>query len=199
MRPAVLVHGLLASGSALVPLQRWLRRWGHDARLAREVRALVLGDVRRHAQQLDRAVERVRAETGARRVDLVGASQGGLVALWWAAHGGWDRVGRVVALGTPFRGAKLAGRVPAIGRLAAGIRQVRPGSEILAVLERIELRRPVIAISVRGDPVCPPSRCALPGMEHRTLRRPRGLLAHQLMMVHPAVARAVHEALVGPC
>ena len=191
------MHGYLASRELMLPLRHRLRRLGHDAHLAREVAPLVMGDVRVHAAELDAAVERVRARTGAERIDVVGASQGGIIALWWAhAHGGWDRLGRMVALGTPFRGAKLAKAVaPAVGLVSPAIRQLVPGSPFLDALTGIPLERPVISVSMRGDPVCPPPATLLPGMEQRIVDATWGPLTHQLLMLDPRTSRATHEAL----
>lgn len=179
------------------PLRRALRADGHDAYLVPELGKLVIGDVRRHAQELDLAVERVRRHTGAERVDLVGASQGGIIALWWAhAERGWDRVGRIVTLGTPFRGASLAGlAAPSLGLVSAGIRQLVPGSPFLEALTAIELKRPVFSVSMRGDPVCPPAACSLPGMHERIVEASWGPVTHQLLMLDPRASRAVHQAL----
>lgn len=181
----------------MLPLRRRLRRLGHDAYLADEVAPLVLGDVRDHAAQLDLAVDRVRTRTGAERVDVVGASQGGIIALWWAhAHDGWDRLGRMVALGTPFRGARLARALaPAVGLVSPAIRQLVPDNPFLHALTGIDLERPVISISMRGDPVCPPAATVLPGMEQRVIPATWGPLTHQLLMLDPRTSTATHEAL----
>ena len=192
-----MVHGYLASPNLMWPLRRSLRAAGHDAHFAPELGPLVIGDVRRHAQELDAAVERVLRTTGASRVDLVGASQGGIIALWWA-HGErrWDRVRRIVTLGTPFRGAAPAGVVaPTLGLVSAGIRQLVPGSPFLEALTAIELKRPVFSVSMRGDPVCPPASCVLPGMRERVVEASWGPLTHQLLMLDGRAGRAVHEAL----
>lgn len=199
LRPVVLTHGLLATPGLLRPLRAQLRALGHDAYLATEVSPLVTGDVRVHAEELDRAVERVRRQTGAERVDVVGTSQGGIVALWWAHQLGWERLGRLVAMGTPFRGAPVARWFRWLGPVSEGLRQIQPNGPFLQALAAVELERPVTSVSVDTDPVCPPGVCALPGMEVRVVDGPLRPVAHQAMMFHPRVVRAVHEALVQPC
>jgi pimeloyl-ACP methyl ester carboxylesterase len=191
----VLVHGLLAGPSMLRPMRGALRRLGHDAHLVPELGALVRDDIRRHAEELETGVQRVLRTTGARTIDVVGTSQGGLVALWWAHRTGWRAVGRLVAVGTPFRGAPLARRVRWLRVLSAGLGQIQPGGPFLEALAAVPLERPVTAISMANDPVCPPRVCALPGMEHVTLAGGVGPVAHQSMMLQPRVARAIHRAL----
>lgn len=157
---------------------------------------MVSGDVRVHAEELDRTVERVRRLTGAETVQVVGTSQGGLIALWWAHQNGWRNVERLVAVGTPFRGAPLARRVRWLGMLSTGLRQVQPGGDFLTALQGVPIQRVVTAISMERDPVCPPAVCALPGMRHVSLSGGFGPVAHQSMMLRPRVADAIHEALV---
>lgn len=197
MTPVLLVHGYLATPQLMRPLRRRLRALGHDTYLAPELSPLVIGDVRAHAAELDRAVDRVRAQTGVDRIDVVGASQGGIIALWWAhAENGWDRVNRLVGLGTPYRGSGLArAAAPVLGLASAGVRQLVPESPFLEALTAIPLERPVFTVSMRGDPVVPPESAELPGMRPIVVDRSFGPMTHQLMMLDPRCARAVHEAL----
>jgi pimeloyl-ACP methyl ester carboxylesterase len=200
MRPTLVVHGYLAAPGLMWPMQRFLRRRGRDTYLVPELSPLVLGDVRRHAEQLDVAVERVREQTGARRVDVVGASQGGIIALWWATQGGWGRLGRLVTVGTPFRGSPAArfGRL-LLGPVSPGIRQLVPGAPLLDALAAAPLERPVASVSMAGDPVCPPESCLLDGMEQHVVPGGFGPLSHQLLMLDRRALSAVFDALEAPC
>lgn len=193
----MLVHGYLATPDLMRPLQRRLRNEGHDVYRVPELANLVTGDVRVHAVELDAAVQRVKRSTGCDRVNVVGASQGGIIALWWAMQGGWGDVGRLVALGTPFRGSPAArwGR-PLVGWMSKGIYQLVPGSELLTQLAQGKLERPVISVSMQDDRVCPPESTQLPGMRSVVLPGGFGPLTHQLMMIDKRVAAAAHEALV---
>jgi CheY-like chemotaxis protein/triacylglycerol esterase/lipase EstA (alpha/beta hydrolase family) len=68
----------------------------------------VLGDIDGYVPLVERAVEELRAATGATQVALVAHSMGGLVArAWMRAHGG-ARVARVVTLGSPHHGTGMA-------------------------------------------------------------------------------------------
>ncbi len=200
MRPTLIVHGYLASAGLMWPMQRYLRNRGRDTYLVPELSLLVLGDVRQHAEQLDQAVERVRRQTGAKTVDVVGASQGGIIALWWAMHGGWGRMSRLVAVGTPFCGSPAArfGRL-LLGPVSPGIRQLVPGAELLESLATTPLERPVTSVSMAGDPVCPPDACVLDGMEQRIVPGGFGLLSHQLLMLDRRALAAIFDSLEPAC
>lgn len=74
-----------------------------------------LGNLRDAAGELARFVKKVRATTGAEKVDLVGHVQGGLVARFYIQLlNGADSVSRVVLLSSPFTN-DLADKVRSIG------------------------------------------------------------------------------------
>lgn len=76
-----------------------------------------VADIRRSARQVGAYIDRVRVATGAPQVDLVGHSQGGLVARQWMEFEGGvnpkdpsqNEVGRVVTISTPHHGTTLLG------------------------------------------------------------------------------------------
>ncbi len=194
--PVVLVHGYLSARAALWPIQWRLRRRGFDPWLVR-LEPLVIGDVRRMARQLDRGVERVRARTGAERVDVVGMSLGGLIGLYWLRHlDGARRARRFVAVGCPFQGtwAGLLG-VAALGLVSAGAWQVLPGSRLLKQLVG-PAPVPTTSIAIEGDLLAPPSRCWLEGAELVVLPpAPVSALAHQWLILHDRTLRTIADVL----
>ena len=76
-----------------------------------------LGQVQRSAEQIGKFVDEVLEATGASQVDLVGHSQGGIMARYYAQFlGGTDtadpsqnRVGKIIGLGAPNGGTTLSG------------------------------------------------------------------------------------------
>ena len=127
--PVIFVHGLYHNRTAWFLYLHWFRRWGWRHLKAITLRGK-LRSVAEHATTLAREVDGVLRETGSARVDLVGHSMGGLVIRAFLAEASnHEAVRRVVTLGTPHAGSKLA--VFAVGRAR---RELLPGSPFLASL-----------------------------------------------------------------
>ncbi|MCD9194760.1 esterase/lipase family protein [Streptomyces albireticuli] len=130
-RPVVLVNGTLenvyANWSRLAPQLRsdgfcvfGFNYGGQDGSPFQQ-----LGPMRESGRQLAAFVDRVRAATGAARVDLVGHSQGGLLPLYYINRlGGHAEVGRMVGIEPASRGVRLHGVLPLLAR-TPGLAQVR--------------------------------------------------------------------------
>ncbi len=101
--PVVLVHGIWMTGVELLPLAARLRLAGFAPSIFRY--ASVRGDLDSSAGQLAAWIARLDAP----RCHIVAHSLGGLIA-WRAVHRFIEpaHVGRVVALGTPFRTGRTA-------------------------------------------------------------------------------------------
>jgi pimeloyl-ACP methyl ester carboxylesterase len=195
--PVVLVHGFLAAPLLMTPLRRRMAR--HRIVVTPELSVLAVQDVRQLASQLDLCIDRARTMYKSDRVDVVGVSQGGIIALWWAHHmEGWSRLHKLVLVGAPVRGtwAAFVG-LPLLGAVSSGIWQLLPSSPFV----RHELLKPlpegalVTTYSVQGDLVCPPKRCALPGATNLALRGPPGPWKHQWLGFSRSVAEGVRQTL----
>lgn len=106
--PVILVAGTFGPAFFYEPLAKRLRADGHEVRIF-QLTNLGTGDIAGTARDLDAFADRVRAETGAAKVDLVGHSQGGLVARQYVkSAGGASEVDSLVSLGTPHYGTVVA-------------------------------------------------------------------------------------------
>ncbi|WP_433043167.1 esterase/lipase family protein [Dactylosporangium sp. CS-033363] len=124
------------------------------------------GDLGKQADTLDDAA--TEALRRAPSVDVIGYSAGGVVArLWVQRHDGVHKARRVVTLGSPHQGARLAaaGAAGLPGACPAACQQLAPGSTLLA-----ELKEPVpnppqwLSIWTEQDQtVVPPDSAVLPG------------------------------------
>ncbi|WUH95780.1 alpha/beta fold hydrolase [Streptomyces sp. NBC_00433] len=128
--PVLLLHGFVDNRSTFAVLRRSLHEHGWP-----QVQALnyspLIGDIRTAAELLGRHVEEICAQTGRRRVDVVGHSLGGLIARYYVQCLGGDlRIRTLVTLGTPHSGTRA---VPALAPHPI-IRQMRPGSDVLTEL-----------------------------------------------------------------
>jgi pimeloyl-ACP methyl ester carboxylesterase len=122
---------------------------------------LGFGDLGAAAQRAHDAL----VAAGAREVDVVGHSLGGLVASYLLKRiDRGRRVRRVITLGAPHAGTPLAwlGAVATLG-LARGLRQMLPGSRFLAELaaEPVPRGSELLAIAGDADAVVPESSALL--------------------------------------
>ena len=105
--PVLLVPGYGGATGGLRALADRLTAAGRDATVV-ALPGAGTGDLTVSAEALGRAVTAALARTGARSVDLVGYSAGGIVVRLWVADGHADVVRRVVTLGSPHHGTALA-------------------------------------------------------------------------------------------
>lgn len=95
-----------------------------------------LGDISATAGALADHVEAVRASTGAAKVDLVGHSQGGIVARAYITYfGGAAKVDSTITLGSPNQGTALGNLLRVLGpACTTACQQMAIGSAFLAQL-----------------------------------------------------------------
>ncbi len=123
--PTLLLHGWG---------QNWADWWGMALRLRARGRGSLyvtnywfFGAVQKSAARLGRVVERIRRETGAKRVHVVAHSLGGIVTRTFVEQqNGADAIRAVVAIGSPLSGTHRAG-----GPWGASSTQMKRGSELL--------------------------------------------------------------------
>ena len=113
--------------------------------------------VGRNTPRLARFVERVCAETGAEKVDLVAHSLGGLVCLEYThSSAGVGRVAHCVTIGTPHDGVKWRGPIP--GRVGEELR----GGEFAAERRNRTVISPTLSVySTHDNIVHPPATSKL--------------------------------------
>ncbi|MET8321334.1 alpha/beta fold hydrolase [Micromonospora sp. NPDC005189] len=136
--PVIVVGGLSGVAVAYEPIAARLRGNGYRTFIY-QLPGLGLGDIPTSARAFATYVNQVRASTGAATVDLVGHSEGGLVARYYLKRlGGTATVGRYVSLGSPQYGTYVANIVAFLGLgSCAGIvacQQMTIGSAFLADL-----------------------------------------------------------------
>ncbi len=163
----VLVPGYGGSTSALEVLAARLRAAGRTA-----VVVMLPGDgtddLTTYVPVLDAAVQDA-LRAGAPSVDVVGYSAGGIIARLWLEGGGAAETRRVVTLGSPHHGTRLAGvgAVLAPDRCPPACRQLAPGSSLLDDLnDRDETPDGPLYLSLwttQDETVTPPDSARLAG------------------------------------
>ena len=129
--PIIFVHGLYHNHTAWYLYLRWFRLWGWSQMKAINLRGK-FRSIHEFARILADEVETVMAESQSDQVDLVGQSMGGLVIrCYLAEYSGRAKIRRVVTLGSPHGGSKLA--VFGLGQAA---KEMVPGSAFLESLNQ---------------------------------------------------------------
>lgn len=136
--PVLLVPGYGGNGKAFDLLVARLRSAGREAQIV-TLPGRGTGDLREQAKALGTAAQAARVRTGAKSVDVIGYSAGGVVArVWVRSYGGAAVARRVITLGSPHHGTWLVGRAAASRSDACppACRQLAPGSDLLSALNR---------------------------------------------------------------
>lgn len=161
--PVLLVPGYGGGTAGLEVLAAALRAAGRPATVV-PVPGDGTGDLRLSAQALQAAV----VATGAPSVDVIGYSAGGVVARLWAKEHP-ELARRVVTLGSPHHGTKVAGigAVFAPGACPVACQQLAPGSDLLDDLndgdETPEGPRWLSVWTTQDEIVTPPDSARLDG------------------------------------
>jgi len=183
--PVIMVPGYGMNRSCFTFLAAWLRRrgwrwvWGiNNQPVSRPVPV--------YAANLAQRVEELCQASGAAEVDIVAHSMGGLIAAWYVGHlGGQRRVRRLVTLGTPWQGSRIA----VFGRQRESM-DLLPGSEIVTRLGPPTV--PTTCIWSRGDTiVLPPEHALRPGARHHELP----WVGHLSLLLSARAYRLVAQAL----
>jgi triacylglycerol esterase/lipase EstA (alpha/beta hydrolase family) len=164
------------------------------------------GDLLVQATALDRAV-RAELDAGTPSVDVIGYSAGGVVTrLWVDRHDGASAARRIVTLGSPLHGARIAavGAAVAPDACPPACRQLAPGSALLTGLddEALPDGLPWLSIWTEDDEtVQPPDSARLDGAVNVPLQGlcPGARVSHSALPTDPAVTALVLGALgTGP-
>jgi len=203
--PVLLVPGYGGSRDSLEMLAGRIRATGRGT----EVITLPgdgTGDLAAQADVLQSAVTRALAG-GAGSVDVIGYSAGGVVAWLWAArHAGGQLARRVVTLGSPLHGARLAALVATLGTglCPVACQQLVPGSGLLTALDRAPVPAGLSWLSLwtaDDQTVTPPESARLAGATNVELQSvcPDEVVQHGELPTDPLVIGIVLRAIAaGP-
>ena len=200
--PVLLVPGYGGNVQSLQPLVAALRSAGRTAVIVEPV-GDGTGDLRIQAQHLGDVADRVRKDTRAASVDVVGYSAGGVVARLWVRDDGGDELARrVLTLGSPHHGTTQA----ALGAEFAGgcpeaCEQLVPDSDLLRRLNAGDETPagPLWATirSTSDQVVTPVDSAALSGALNIEVQDicPRSTAAHGELPSNPVVSAALSSVL----
>jgi triacylglycerol lipase len=203
--PVMLVPGYGGGTGALDVLAGRIRAAGRVAVVVR-LPGTGTGSLIADAAVLNTAVNQELAR-GAPSVDVIGYSAGGVVTLIWARlDDGVAKARRVVTLGSPFHGTRLAsgaaGLVP--GACPVACQQLVPGSSLLASLrasDAADLPRWLSLWTTDDTTVTPPDSARLAGAISVAVQSlcPAARISHSQLPTSPIVTAIVLQAIgAGP-
>jgi triacylglycerol lipase len=141
---------------------------------------------------------------GSGPVTVIGYSAGGVVAwLWDVDYGGQGRAAKIITLGSPLHGARIAavGTAYDPGECPVACQQLAPGSALLTQLQQSAgARPPWLSLWSTGDQtVQPPDSARLAGAVNVPLQSvcPGADIQHSQLPTAPLVVGLVLRALPG--
>src|SRR5580700_1544596 len=196
----LLVPGYGGSTTSLNELAARIRASGRTATVV-AMSGDGTGDLTVQARVLDGYVNQA-IGAGSGPVTVIGYSAGGVVAwLWYVDFGGASRAGKIITLGSPLHGARIAavgtGFDPAECPVAC--QQLAPGSALLTQLQRSsQMRPPWLSLwSTDDQTVQPPDSARLPGAVNVPLQSvcPGADIQHSQLPTAPLVVGLVLRTL----
>ncbi len=198
----LLVPGYGGSTTALDELAARIRSTGRTATVV-SLAGDGTGDLTVQARVLNGYVNQA-IGAGSGPVTVIGYSAGGVVAwLWYVDYGGASRAGKVITLGSPLHGARIAavgtGFDPAECPVAC--QQLVPGSALLTQLQQsTQVRPPWLSLWSTDDQTVQPTDSArLPGAVNVPLQSvcPGADIQHSQLPTAPLVVGLVLRALAS--
>jgi pimeloyl-ACP methyl ester carboxylesterase len=198
----LLVPGYGGSTVSLDELAARIRSTGRTATVV-QLAGNGTGDLTVQARVLDGYVNQS-IGAGSGPVTVIGYSAGGVVAwLWYVDYGGASRAGKIITLGSPLHGARIAavgtGFDP--GECPVACQQLARGSALLSQLQQsTQARPPWLSLwSTDDQTVQPPDSARLPGAVNVPLQSvcPRADIQHSQLPTAPLVVGLVLRALAS--
>lgn len=199
--PVLLVPGYGGSRTALTRLANRLEAAGRTATVL-TLPGEGTGDLLVQAGTIDEAV-RAAVAGGAPSVDVIGYSAGGVaVKLWVDRHPSSASARRIVTLGSPLHGTRLAGAGTAFapGACPAACRQLAPGSAVLDSIDEDPVPDGLPWLSIWTDndeTVQPPDSARLDGAVNLAVQSlcPDAQVSHSALPTDPIITALVLDAL----
>lgn len=198
----LLVPGYGGSTTSLGQLAARIRMTGRTATVV-PLAGNGTGDLAVQARVLNGYVNQA-IGAGSGPVTVIGYSAGGVVAwLWDVDYGGPGRAARIITLGSPLHGARIAALGAAYdpGECPVACQQLAPGSALLTRLQRsAQARPPWLSLwSTNDQTVQPPDSARLAGAVNVPLQSvcPAAEIQHSQLPTAPLVVGIVLHALAS--
>lgn len=200
--PTIVIHGFLANALTNLPIHYALRRKGfdtHDVPLP----GLNTIDIPSASEMVAEKVNEVLGNSEAKKVNLIGVSKGGVIALnYLRHHNGHDVTHKAITLGSPLNGSsfiEVVKKLPKVGKKAA---EMLPYSDFMKKLHAPTIKSTrqaeIISIYADGDFVVNKEAATIP--EARMVKAPTGNwpLGHYQLVIDPKNLSLIADELIGP-
>ncbi len=195
-RAVLLITGVTIPAEWFDPIVLRLERDGFRP-FVYEPPDLLSGDLFENSERLAAVVERVRAESGQDKIDILAECTGGLIARHYIQSLGGDRyVSRLVTFISPQNGVAKA---PFAAQIAGwpALDDLTPGSDFLEAVNRAPLPDDVAVTSIYSctdEYIQPYTTSIIPGATNIGLCD--GFVGHFQFFYDPAIYRVMHGALI---
>jgi Palmitoyl protein thioesterase len=192
--PVLLLHGYVCNGGFWKPMADVLHSLGYHVHT--HSMEPVFGGISSYTQALFERIEAICRLHDVAQLQVVAHSMGGLAMRDLIAIHGGARIAKLVTLGTPHRGTRLANIGP-----GTNARNMQPGSPWLADLAARETPQPGVpmtcVVSYHDNIVFPQASAIQPGAAwaHAKLIERAGI-GHVEMNAHPEIRRIVLQELL---
>jgi triacylglycerol esterase/lipase EstA (alpha/beta hydrolase family) len=196
-RTVLLITGITIRAEWFDPIVARLRRDGFNP-VVYEPPALLTGSLFQASQDLAAVVERVRAESGQDKIDILAECTGGVIARHYIQSLGGDQyVSRLVTFVSPQNGIGL---VPLVAKVTGwpALYDLSPGSAFLNAVDGMSppASVPVTSIYTCTDEYIQPYRTSIiPGATNIGLCG-HGFVGHFQTFYDPSIYLIMHDALV---
>lgn len=196
-RTVLLVTGVTIRAEWFDPIVARLKRDGFDP-VVYEPPALLSGNLYKASADLGIVIEKVRAESGQDKIDILAECTGGLIARYYIQSlGGESKVSRLVTFVSPQHGI---GAVPIVAMVTGwpALYDLSPGSSFLRA---VNSKNPPKSVPVTSIYTCtdeyiqPYTTSIIPGATNIGLCN-KGFVGHFQTFYDPAIYLTMHDALV---
>jgi triacylglycerol lipase len=189
--PVILVHGYFSNRGMWAQFVKRLDR-AQISPVFTHTLTPPFGDIETFSLQLHERIEAICNATGQAEVIIIAHSMGGLVARQYMVTHGSARIAKLITLGSPHHGTRLA--VVGVGKCSA---QMRTNSMWLAALT--EKEKPIVKplttsiYTINDDLAYPPESARLDWAENVEVNR----VGHVGLLYSPAIATLVISELLA--
>jgi triacylglycerol esterase/lipase EstA (alpha/beta hydrolase family) len=196
-RTVLLITGVTIKAAWLDPIAKRLQRDGFKT-VVYEPPGLLSGSLFQASADLGAVVDRVRADSGEEKIDILAECTGGLISRYYIQSlGGDKKISRLVTFVSPENGiAKL----PLVSGFVSwpALRDLTPGSAFLHAVESVPLPAtvPMTSIYTCTDEYIQPYQTSIVKGATNIGLCGHGFVGHFQTMYDPSIYLIMHEALV---